>query len=103
MADSITNLISIDYRASKIFSGYEYSRKTLQPYKGSLILLMIDTSIQTKNFFYNKSKRYNIPLCETSLKDDLGKALGKPSLAVIVCTDASFAKAIAEKLTKEIW
>ncbi len=100
MVDSINSLLGIAYRAGKIVSGYEHSRKTVQRHKGKLILLAVDASVQTKNFFYSQSKRYNIPLYEISLKDDLGKALGKPSRAIIVCTDAGFANAIVVKLTQ---
>ncbi len=100
MTDSICSLIGIAYRVGKIVSGYEHSLRTLQRHKGKLILLALDASIQTKSFFYTQSKRYNMPLYETSFKDDFGKALGKTPRAVVICTDAGFAKAIVAKLTR---
>ena len=101
MNNPISGLVGIAYRAGKIVSGYELSLQAIQKNKGKIVLIAKDASDNTKKTFFNKSKFYRVPIFEIETKEKLGRAIGKNSRSVLVCTDSGFAKALILRLNKK--
>ncbi len=91
-------LLGLAQRAGKLSTGQEQCLKLVRRGKAKLIILAEDASENTKKVFYDKGKYYRVPVLEKGLMDQLGRILGKGPRAVVVLSDAGFAKSMLEKL-----
>ncbi|NMB24594.1 MAG: 50S ribosomal protein L7ae [Firmicutes bacterium] len=87
------SLLGFAQAAGHLISGYNGCLTTLRRGQCYLVVLATDASPATKEKFIGAAR--GTPVIIMSTKDDLGKAVGKPSRAVLCVREPQMAEAIA--------
>jgi ribosomal protein L7Ae-like RNA K-turn-binding protein len=98
----ILNLLGLATKAGKTASGEFSTEKAVKEGKAYLVIISEEASANTKKNFTNMCTYYQVPYYCFGGKGELGHAMGKEMRASLAVTDAGFAKAVNEKLQKEI-
>jgi ribosomal protein L7Ae-like RNA K-turn-binding protein len=97
----VIGLLGMAQKAGKIVSGDVAVEQAVKSGKAKLILVAADASDNTRKYYFDKAKYYQIACLETLSKDQIGMAIGKPSRAGLAIVDNGFSKAILSALTSE--
>ena len=92
----IYELIGISFIAKKLFWGEKSCIENIR--LARLIIISSDIGNSTKKKFMVLSDRYKLPLLVLGTKYDLGSALGKQLISVIIITD----KKLSDKIKKNL-
>lgn len=98
------SLLGLCKRAGKLAGGEASAEDAVRSKKAYLIVVAADASANTKKKFRNSAAFYQVPIIETGTKAELGRAVGEEVRAVLVVTEAGFAKklnALAEEEHRE--
>ncbi|MDI9567437.1 MAG: ribosomal L7Ae/L30e/S12e/Gadd45 family protein [Bacillota bacterium] len=85
------SLLGFAQRAGKVVSGQVACERAIKKRKARLVLIAIDATANTRDDFVGLCCRYAIPYRTWGLKEELGKAIGKPARAVVALLDRHFA------------
>ncbi|PSL51230.1 ribosomal protein L7Ae-like RNA K-turn-binding protein [Salsuginibacillus halophilus] len=85
------NFLGLTARAGCVISGEEVVLRAMQQHRVHLVLLAEDASPNTKKKMGDKCSTYNVPLCESAPRTELGRAIGKEQRVTLGITDAGFA------------
>lgn len=100
--DKLLNLIGLAKKAGKLEVGEEPVGAAARAKHARLLLLACDAADNTRRralHFGETGACICLEILET--KEDLGRALGRTSCAMLAVTDIGFAEAIAKKLAEE--
>ena len=90
------SLLGLCQRAGKLVSGEVGCEQAVRSKTAVVILLAEDASANTRKKFQNAGAFYEVPMVTVGTKEELGRAIGKESRAVIAVTEAGFGKKILE-------
>ena len=97
--DRVLSMIGMAAKAGKIVSGEFSTEKAVKTGKGCLVIVACDASDNTKKMFRNMCDYYHVPMVEYSIKEELGRWIGKTYRASICILDEGFANALMKKLS----
>lgn len=87
-------------KSGNIVSGEDSCKKEIK--KGApLVIVASDASQNTQKVFMDKTTFYNVPIRIIGTKEELGRAIGKMSRAVLVIKDRNFATKIINSIDQE--
>ena len=95
--NKVLSLLGLAFRSGNLVSGEFAAREAVRKKTAALIIVANDASDNTKKMFANQCKHYQVPFYCGGLKEELGHAIGKASIAV---TDQGFADALLKQLDK---
>lgn len=96
--DKVLSLLGLAARGRNLVSGEFSTEKAIKEGKAALVIVGTDASGNTKKMFTNMCSYRRIPIYFYSLKDELGRAIGKEMRASIAVTDAGLAANIIKHL-----
>lgn len=96
MNNKALSILGLAQKSRNLVSGDDTTMTELKKLKVNLIILAEDASDNTKKMFIDKATYRNVDYIVFSNKQELGKAIGKMSRAVIGVKNESFAKKIKE-------
>ena len=102
--DKVLSLIGLAMKAGRCASGEMMTESETKSGRARLVIIASDASENTKKKFRNSAAFYQVPIIETGTKAELGRAVGEEVRAVLVVTEAGFAKklnALAEEEHRE--
>ena len=91
-------LIGLATKASKLVAGTDACIESIENKSVKLILIAQDASDRTKKLLKEKSKNFNIPICEICEIETLSRACGKNNKAIIGIKEKGFAESIKKIL-----
>lgn len=94
----ILSLLSISMKAGKVKSGEFATDEAVKAGKAFLVIVAADASDNTKKQFRNMCETRKVPYYEYSVKEDLGRALGKEMRSSIAVIDAGLANSLIKQL-----
>ncbi|MBR4014611.1 MAG: ribosomal L7Ae/L30e/S12e/Gadd45 family protein [Anaerotignum sp.] len=90
------SLLGLCKRAGKLAAGEVAAEQAVRKKTAYLLILAEDASANTKKKFRNSAAYYHLPLVETGMKDELGKAIGADLRSILAVTEEGFAKKLRE-------
>jgi ribosomal protein L7Ae-like RNA K-turn-binding protein len=87
-------MLSLSRRAGKLIPGERGCERALQSGEAALVIIASDASDNTKKKFEQKTFHYEVKCLIHGTKAEIGSAIGKESVAVIVLTDIGMAEQI---------
>ena len=93
--EKLTGLLGLARRAGKLAAGSDAVENGLRHQKVQAIILAEDAARSTTEKFEKASAKHGVPLLRALSRDELGKLMGRETLAVLGVNDPSFAQAIA--------
>lgn len=90
------DLLGLAQRAGQAKSGEAASEALIKKKKVKLVLLAVDASDRTKQYFINLARSQKTPWLAAGEKIRFGAALGKTPRSVVVVTDINFARKLKE-------
>lgn len=94
----LLNFLGIVRKAGKLTLGFTATTQAAKGGKLTLVLLATDTSPHTKEKIERLCRMYHIRLYCAAKQEELGRALGKKTLAVVGVLTPEMAKAIEKQL-----
>ena len=91
--------IGLAARGRRAVSGEFSVEQAVKSGKAFLVLAAGDASDNTKKKFRNMCDYYHVPMAEYSIKEELGRWIGKTYRASICILDEGFANALMKKLS----
>ena len=88
------SMLGMSFKAGKLALGESAARKALLSGKAELVIFAADCADNTRKKLELLCKEQNTPIIIFSVKENLGKALGKDGKAVLALTDKGFAEAV---------
>lgn len=89
------DFLGLAQRAGKISSGEAAAEAIIKKGKAKLVLLAIDASDNTVDYFTRLAKLHKVPLIKGGEKPLLGLALGKSPRSVVVVIEKGFASKLS--------
>ena len=86
------SLLGLCKRAGKLSAGEVAAEQAVRKKTACLLILAEDASANTKKKFRNSAAYYHLPLAEIGKKEELGRAIGADTRAILAVTEAGFAK-----------
>ena len=88
------SMLGMSLKAGRLALGESAARKALLSGKAELVIFASDCADNTRKKLELLCEKQNTPIIIFSVKENLGKALGKDGKAVLALTDKGFAEAI---------
>ncbi|MCM1091868.1 MAG: ribosomal L7Ae/L30e/S12e/Gadd45 family protein [Butyrivibrio sp.] len=96
--DKVLSLLGLAMRGRNLVSGEFQTLDAVKKGSAMLVIIAEDASANTKKLFHDKCKFYEVPVREYSLKDELGRAIGKDMRSSLGVCDAGLAEAVIKQL-----
>jgi len=97
--ERLSGLLGLARRAGKLTLGSDAVENGLRHQKIHAVVLAEDAARATVKKFEEASARNGVPIFQAFSRDELGKLMGRETLAILGVNDSSFALAI-EKIIK---
>ncbi|MCY0876367.1 MAG: ribosomal L7Ae/L30e/S12e/Gadd45 family protein [Firmicutes bacterium] len=98
---AVANLLSavgLAARAREVVSGEDFCFRAIRQGRARVVLLASDAGANGAKKVRDKCAFYHVPLVVTLNRDDLGRAIGKPSRTVVAITSAAFADMVLQAI-----
>ncbi len=91
-------MLGLARRSGKIVVGSKACEETIKQQRAKLIIIADDAGSSTKRNFKHLASKYGIKILNCQDKKSLGQLIGFREIAVLVVTEANFARIISESL-----
>lgn len=97
--NNLLNLLGIARKAGKLALGFTAASRAVKKGRAVLVLLATDTSPHTKEKIERLCRQYQVSVYYVADRNELGRALGKTSQAVIGLLSPEIGEALKTQLT----
>ncbi|MFT8314714.1 MAG: ribosomal L7Ae/L30e/S12e/Gadd45 family protein [Clostridium sp.] len=100
--DKFLKFLGLVKKSGRLREGYNKCEETIKAGNSELVIISVDTSLNTKDKFNTYASRFHTEIIEYFTKEELGDALGRPEINILCITDKNMSKKLLELWQKKI-